>query len=186
VASDSVVVVTTGDPFWQQGLVSFLGTLGALGVAYVIYRLTRKDEDTRLAKVLENERTQRREERAFLALQAIRTALAEVGPVMAQRNSMFYPGRDGGPSVGDMVENLRTVIHLESIHLHGDEHDACSLVYTVTSDWTKARAGDEWRAWTNDLNDFLDGTSRYFSSRIKGQPAEMPSRPSWSHSRLSP
>ncbi|SNR99132.1 hypothetical protein SAMN06272737_1585 [Blastococcus mobilis] len=73
--------MTTGDPFWEQALVSFLGTFGALGVAIVVYRLTRNDEGKRLTRVLDSERTQRREERAFLAMQEIRTALSTLAPV---------------------------------------------------------------------------------------------------------
>jgi hypothetical protein len=186
VSSDSVVVMTTGDPFWEQALVSFFGTLGALGVAYVIYRLTRNDEDKRLTRVLDNERIQRREERAFLAMQEIRASLSALGPVIAQRNSMFFPGRDGGPSIGDMVDDLRHVVHLQHIHLQGEERDACGRLYAVTTDWQKAEAGNQWRAWTDDLNDFLDGMARYFSARIKDEPATMPDKPSWSQGQQRP
>jgi hypothetical protein len=183
-AEPVVVVVPSGDPFWEQASVSFLGTLGALAVAFVIYRLTRRDEDTRLSKVLDNERTQRREERAFLALQEIRTALAAVGPVMADRNAlpMF---REPGPTIPDVIGNLRTVIHLENIHLQEAERHACALVYTVTADYSKASPGTEWRAWTEDLNAFLDGVSAYFSARIAGKPGKLPDKPSWSDSPLS-
>lgn len=183
-AADSVVVVTSGDSFWAQASVSFLGTLGALVVAYVIYRLSRRDEDTRLKRVLDNERTQRREERAFLAMQEIRTALAAVGPVMAHRNRM--PGvRDPGPTIAEMIENLRTVIHLENIHLQPEDRHACALVYAVTADWSKATPGNQWRAWTEDLNTFLDGISDYFSARIASEPGKLPDKPSWSDSPLS-
>ncbi|MGZ4538684.1 MAG: hypothetical protein ACXVXT_05195 [Blastococcus sp.] len=177
--ANNPVVVVTGDPLWQSVGISIVGTLGALFVAYVIYRFTRKDEDKRLTKVLQDERTQRQEERTFLALQEIRTALAELGPVLAQRNAPRFI-RDPAPPIPEMIERLQQVVHLQHVHLHGPDRDACGRLSAVTTDWRKATPGEEWRTWTNDLNDFLDGAARYFTARIKGEVASMPSKPSWS------
>lgn len=174
----STVVVVAGDPLWQQLLVSFAGTAGALLVAWVVYSRTRRDEAQRLKDVLENERVLRREERAFLAMQAIRAALGALGPVMAKRRSL--PGfRDDGPSIPELVQELRHVVHLEHIHLHGEERDACGRLYAVTEVWQKSQPGAEWIQRTEDLNGFLDGMTRYFTARIDGLPGSVPAKPSW-------
>lgn len=181
VDSDSVVVVT-GDSVWQQVGVSLLGTLGALLVAYVIYLLTRKDEDKRLTKTLEQERVRRQEERGFLALQEIRTALSTLSPALAERNKGPI-GFSSGPSIAELVEYLTEVIHLQHVHLRGKEYEACDRLYAAGITYLKdapPAAGPERRKFTDDLNDFIHEMALYLTARIKGETAVIPAKPPWS------
>jgi hypothetical protein len=176
------LLLAAGDSVVQQLLVQVTGsvvaTLGALLVALVIYKRTRTDEAQRLTDVLNNERKLRREERAFLAMQEVRAAVAVLGPALARRNELVS-GTGNGPRIAELVQELRHVVHLERIHLAGDDRELLDRILSVTGVWEHAKWGEEWRAWTDDLNDFLETVSESLTARIEGNVGAVPQMPPW-------
>jgi hypothetical protein len=84
-----VIVVT--DPLWQQLLVSFAGTAGALLVAWLVYKWTRRDERTRLAAEMSNSRQMAFEQRKQVEFDAqesgARTSRARQAAGLAELSS---------------------------------------------------------------------------------------------------
>jgi hypothetical protein len=67
-------VIVEAEPLWQQLLVSFSGTAGALVIAWLAYKWTRRDEAARLAAQMSNDRQLAFEQRRLAEADAERAA----------------------------------------------------------------------------------------------------------------